>query len=204
MTDHHTEQLALYLNARDSREYGTAAWGDLDLAGQEAYLTDATAIVAALKALGWAPVPTPTDDEREALAAVIAGVRWPDGAPVIGSRAGGMIRDAILASEVWRFRRSEVPEPSAEGDEFAQDECDGSGTCPARRHIHGCYTRHRADECDSPDEYGHLPPEPQGEPSDASVRAALREWFQGIIAGGWTAEHEAKMRAALRAAGGGR
>lgn len=40
----------------------------------------------------------------------------------------------------------------------------------------------------------------QGEPSDASVRAALREWFQGIIAGGWTAEHEAKMRAALRAA----
>lgn len=42
---------------------------------------------------------------------------------------------------------------------------------------------------------------PEGEPSDASVRAALREWFQGIIAGGWTAEHEAKMRAALRAAG---
>lgn len=44
--------------------------------------------------------------------------------------------------------------------------------------------------------------EPQGEPSDASVRAALREWFQGIIAGGWTAEHEARMRAALRAAAG--
>lgn len=42
--------------------------------------------------------------------------------------------------------------------------------------------------------------EPQGEPSDASVRAALSEWFQGIIAGGWTAEHEARMRAALRAA----
>lgn len=39
-----------------------------------------------------------------------------------------------------------------------------------------------------------------GEPSDASVRAALREWFRGIIAGGWTAEHEARMRAALRAA----
>lgn len=48
---------------------------------------------------------------------------------------------------------------------------------------------------------GYLHSEPQGEPSDAKVRAALSEWFQGIIAGGWTAEHEARMRGALRAAG---
>lgn len=55
MTDHSTGQLALYMNARDVREYGTAAWDGLDLAGQEAYLKDATAFVAAMKALGWEP-----------------------------------------------------------------------------------------------------------------------------------------------------
>mgnify|MGYP001598277473 CR=1 FL=1 len=109
---------------------------------------------------------TPTDDEREALETVIARV-WANYSEQIGP-TDAEVTAAILAAG---FRRSEVPEPSAEGDEFAQDECDGSGTCPARRHIHGCYTVHRADQCDSPDEYGHLPPEPQGEPSDAQLLA---------------------------------
>lgn len=40
----------------------------------------------------------PTDDEREALDAVIGNVRWPDAEPVIGGRVGGMIRDAVLAA----------------------------------------------------------------------------------------------------------
>lgn len=58
-----------------------------------------------------------------------------------------------------------VPTPEVTLDEFAPGECDGSGTCPAPVHVHGCYRPHRADQCDSPDEYGHI--EPQGEPSDA-------------------------------------
>lgn len=43
----------------------------------------------------------------------------------------------------------------ADEDEFAPGECDGSGTCPAPVHVHGCYRSHRSDECDSPEEYGH-------------------------------------------------
>lgn len=42
-----------------------------------------------------------------------------------------------------------------EDHEFAPGECDGSGTCSAPIHVHGCYTPHRSDECDSPEEYGH-------------------------------------------------
>lgn len=48
-----------------------------------------------------------------------------------------------------------VPDTGAE-DEFAPGECDGSGTCTAAMHIHGCFTPHRSDQCDSPDEYGHI------------------------------------------------
>lgn len=69
MTDHATNQLALFMNARDHRDYGTAAWADLDIVGQEAYLADATALVAAVKALGWGPV----DDEVAELREVLAG-----------------------------------------------------------------------------------------------------------------------------------
>ncbi|GAB6857327.1 hypothetical protein [Microbacterium xylanilyticum] len=43
----------------------------------------------------------------------------------------------------------------SDDDEFAPGECDGSGTCSAPIHVHGCYTPHRSDQCDSPDEYGH-------------------------------------------------
>ncbi|WP_350351900.1 hypothetical protein ABS642_00875 [Microbacterium sp. A8/3-1] len=64
MTTHSTEQLALFMNARDVRDYGTAAWADLDLAGQEAYLTDAAAFVSAMKALGWTPPAEPSDTQR--------------------------------------------------------------------------------------------------------------------------------------------
>lgn len=115
MTDHHTEQLALYLNARDSREYGTAAWGDLDLAGQEAYLTDATAILAAMKALGWAPAHTPTDDEREA---ITDEALWDFANDLFEAWNIEDLNSPSLAEDfrdrfVRRFRRSEVPEPSA-------------------------------------------------------------------------------------------
>jgi len=79
---------------------------------------------------------------------------------------------------------SEVPEPSADWDRVHNRPAD-------------IYTPPE-------DRIARPLPEPQAEPSDASVRAALREWFQGIIAGGWTAEHEARMRAAVRAAGDAR
>lgn len=48
-----------------------------------------------------------------------------------------------------------VTNTESEG-EFAPGECDGSGTCSAPIHVHGCYTPHRSDQCDSPDEYGHI------------------------------------------------
>lgn len=43
----------------------------------------------------------------------------------------------------------------SDDDEFAPGECDGSNKCTAPIHVHGCYTPHRSDQCDSPDEYGH-------------------------------------------------
>lgn len=76
MTDHSTEQLALFMNARDVRDYGTAAWDSLDLAGQEAYLTDATAVAAAMKALGWEP---PAADDPLAAPVHRPPVTLPDG-----------------------------------------------------------------------------------------------------------------------------
>lgn len=46
--------------------------------------------------------------------------------------------------------------------EFAPGECDGSGECSAPIHVHGCYTPHRSDQCDSPNEYGHIDSESEG------------------------------------------
>lgn len=36
--------------------------------------------------------------------------------------------------------------------------------------------------------------------TDNAVRAALRVWYRGAWGGGWTPEHESRMRAALEAA----
>lgn len=52
---HDVEQLAIYMNKRDVKEYGTADWDNLDPAGREAYLKDARAYAFALLALGWSP-----------------------------------------------------------------------------------------------------------------------------------------------------
>lgn len=59
----------------------------------------------------------------------------------------GPIRVALNAYKTTKTERDE--------SEFAPGECDGSGTCTASVHVHGCYRPHRSDECDSPDEYGH-------------------------------------------------
>lgn len=153
----------------------------------------------------------PTDDERRGLIdrAADAFARH-DGAPTWQDDPVG--RDTALRWHMRGFedglkaRRSEVPETSAEEDEFAPGECDGSGTCSAPRHIHGCYRPHRADECDAAEEYGHLPAEPQGEPSDAqdATSIALRDWervgsgYDPLTAG----DRLYVALAALRAAGG--
>lgn len=42
-------------------------------------------------------------------------------------------------------------------DKFVPGECRGDDTCSAPRHVHGCYTPHRADQCDAPNEHEHLP-----------------------------------------------
>lgn len=58
------EQLALFSQARDARDWGAKGagqtehhptWSEIDPAGREQYITDATAIVRAIVALGWAP-----------------------------------------------------------------------------------------------------------------------------------------------------
>lgn len=144
---------------------------------------------------------TPTDDER-VRAAVLQAAEEEFG----GSYGGEEIAERAVAA----LRRSEVPEPSADRGEFAPGECDGSGTCSAQRHIHGCYTVHRADQCDAPEEYGHLPAEPEGEPSDADLRAVAgalaaidgKPWFFDT---GTDRRYESSARVilrALRAAGG--
>lgn len=53
-----TEQLALFMNARDQAESGTVSWDSLGPDGREAYLKDAHAIVSAFVTLGWTPPPT--------------------------------------------------------------------------------------------------------------------------------------------------
>ena len=203
MTDHHTEQLALYLNARDSREYGTAAWGDLDLAGQEAYLTDATAIVAAMKALGWAPTSTPTDDEREALIGALLdelGWEWdevpeehiPSSRSILADMA-----DRVLAVTAG-FRRSEVPSVGWS----AEDRREALGEALRRWSVQA--QRDRVDQRDQ-DLYGmgarqgfalgaewwkvsHPSPEPQGEQSDAQVDAVAVAIAVAANADYWTDE----------------
>lgn len=56
---------------------------------------------------------TPTDDEREALIDVMVMTKLSDFAATDMSTIHQAV-DAILKSDVWRFRRIEVPEPSAE------------------------------------------------------------------------------------------
>lgn len=55
MTERTVEQLALFMNARDNAESGTALWKDLDAIGRGAYLKEAAAIVGAMRMLGWVP-----------------------------------------------------------------------------------------------------------------------------------------------------
>lgn len=144
----------------------------------------------------------PTDDEREALEqAILDGLN----AHQAQSSMDPTLVEERVGDAVWAagFRRSEVPQPSAEGPH--------SRACGIRKHDHG-------DACHSncPTCHGESP---QGEPSDAQVLAALNaEDNMRAVQGGykprekpeplsaWKAHDIERMRsvvgAALRAAGG--
>lgn len=106
-----------------------------------------------------------TEHDKTAVARVLHEIVYAPGANY--DRAVPGVQEYMLtcAEKVAAALPWIVPMPEVALDEFAPGECDGSGTCPAPVHVHGCYRPHRADQCDSPDEYGHI--EPQGEPSDA-------------------------------------
>lgn len=206
MTDHATEQVALFMNARDHRDYGTATWSELDIVGREAYLTDAAALVAAVKALGWAPALTPTDGEREALLELLG--------PILHLPISE-IRDRILAAG---FRRSEVPEPRAEEPDLPNGHAPIEKLAPflARRIVGApegpTVTQEAIALLDAMNAEGRIiyadysrlqdlisSSEPQGEPSDASVDAARSEIAAHMNYK--TQPTRGAMRAALRAAG---
>jgi len=111
-----------------------------------------------------------TDDEREALNTLY----WthPDG-HTTGLSLDAI--DAILASEVWRFRRSEVPEPSTE--------CPKCGVRATGQTPSTFYTHHD-ETCDGALE------EPQGEPSDAQVIERLRGQIEEARNAWWSATEQ--------------
>lgn len=80
---------------------------------------------------------TPTDERG------ITWWQWIDGG------LGGSLHDDLRAILSER-------EPA----EFAPGECTGAHDCDAPMHIHGCYRPHRADQCDAPEEFGHIAREP--------------------------------------------
>jgi len=179
-------------------EYPDIAWGLLNEKRKEFRRRQARATLAVFEKAhtpaddfphGHPELDAPTDDEREALVAAYLEEH--------GHHADA--RHGFLVGLATGFRRSAVPEPSAGEDEFTPGECDGSGKCPAEMHVHGCYMPHRADQCDSPDEYGHLPAEPQGEPSDAVLKVFEDEWYR-LDYVTEPERHRRALTAALRAA----
>lgn len=141
---------------------------------------------------------TPTDDEREALIALkLASFskRMSDGYPSIIMRTNEEAADLVLAAG---FRRSEVPEPSAE------DYPDGwfvFGSHAPYPWVGKMEFSAEKDEAGMP-----LWERPvQGEPSDAQVHAALSVYLDTDRAwADWETWQIESMRAALRAAGGAR
>lgn len=129
---------------------------------------------------------TPTDDEREALIAILEA---PLAEESRGRTFSEMLADVILVR--FGFRRTEVPEPSAEGyAEFESWEQEMFRHQPvlsmADGSIAGCQCLDRVFVKGREDWGTHLAsvitsrlgPEPQGEPSDAQVEAAARAIYE--------------------------
>lgn len=167
------------------------------------------------KALGEATV-TPTDDEREAATTEVYGIinshYWAaTGTPGIcacgydvdAEPAGTMAEHRAQAVIDAGFRRTEVPEPPRIGCNICGEAlpdgephiCPEPGDLHQMRYDDGSWSRTLEGR-----------PEPQGEPSDARVTAAMQAARSVYIENGWVIspvvfEADA-MRAALRAAGG--
>lgn len=157
---------------------------------------------------------TPTDDERNALAVIVAYVE-DDYQREHGTLNGSALAtaDAILAAG---FRRTDVPEPSAECPQpcmhLSQEDAREGRTCAE----HPCTCREPQGEPSQRCTYcGEDFPQPvslhhtesecvQGEPSDTQVQAALGVWREypgDHIERSSTDWNRDRMRAALRAAG---
>lgn len=116
-----------------------------------------------------------TDDEREALMKLTDVACGPRADERYADGWSGARQEIRLRIAAWPgFRRSEVPEPSAE-------------------HVFGIAGEHKVCRTCGLADFQH---EPQGEPSDAQVRAA-----QEVLAK-WRPMPESVVRDALRAAGG--
>lgn len=147
---------------------------------------DAEAHVAALLR-----TPTPTDDEREAITLIVRDVHNYDGRPSFLSLSGadaGRIADAIIAAG---FRLSVASEPNVET--WICGKCGGSA------YEHSLTTSTCIWE---PIETRS---EPQREPSDAQVTAAMIAYHSAYLDRGIgysdAEDNRVEMRAALRAAG---
>ncbi|MFF3029129.1 hypothetical protein [Microbacterium sp. NPDC057944] len=164
-------------------------WEDCD---QNWYLRDARAAFAVFE-----EAHTPTNDEREALRRAIASVLWNAGnypdrvqAALLGQSVAPLVmlvHDAVLAVG---FRLPEVPNPSTDlhvdhHDDELTRERDHYGIDPESSAEYDA----RLGDGDRED------PEPQGEPSDAQVQAALDVFYRAE-----PGTRVARMRAALRAA----
>lgn len=131
-----------------------------------------------------------TDDEREALrGAVVSGTETYAEAQIPGTYVSQYITDAVLAAG---FRRPEVPEPSAHRATLIRE---------AREHVDHY---RRFDDTESlvstlveMSNALESAPEPQGEPTDAQVKAAVDAWYSSK-----RYRSSEGMRAALRAAWG--
>ncbi|SDR71843.1 hypothetical protein [Microbacterium paraoxydans] len=156
---------------------------------------------------------TPTDDEREALIDVMVMTKLSDYAATDMSTIHQAV-DAILASDVWRFRRSEVPESSAgliamlrawiDGEPFeVSQERTGQPVAKVPFAQQQGYFNGYAAAVDHVAAILAAVPEPQGEPSDAQVEAALiaHLGYDPAPAGfPFKDDEKDQMRAALRAA----
>lgn len=98
--------------------------------------------------------------------------------------AEGLSRFGAIRAAVRMTAERENGYEKREPDEFAPGECTGAHDCDAPKHIHGCYRPHRADQCDAPEEYGHIEREPVV--SDEAVNDARRVLAR---ADGWSRPH---------------
>lgn len=151
----------------------------------------------------------PTDDAREALAAaVLEASVWPEKPMRAPGGSEFAFVDRLLASGAWGFRRPSPPETGTERNAIETIKLRGH-LAAETMHFAGSdypvkaitYTNFLSILGDALDESSD--PEPQGEPSDAQVLAALNACYPYSVTATLSDYHPITadgMRAALRAA----